>query len=51
MAFVFGFFSVAIVLSAGCKAEVGLSIIQAVMVDVVNHESGRDIYYLAVHID
>ena len=48
---VFPFFLVAVVLGAGCGAEVCLSIVQAVMIDVVNDEAGGDFYYTAVHVN
>lgn len=41
----------AIILGAGCRADIGLSIVQAVMIDVVRHHAGRDLHYLAVHVD
>jgi len=42
---------VAVVLGAGCEAEVFLSIIEAVVIDVVDDEPGGDVHYLAVHVD
>jgi len=48
---VFSFFGVAVVLGAGCGAQVCLSIVKAVMIDVVNDEVRGDFYYEAVHIN
>ncbi len=48
---IFSFFLVAVVLGAGCWAEVRLSIVEAVMVDVVNDAAGGDFYYTAVHVN
>ena len=42
---------VAVVLGAGGRADIGLAIVQAVMIDVVRHHAGRDLYYLAVHVN
>lgn len=42
---------VAIVLGASGRADIGLSVVQAVMIDVVGHHAGRDLHYLAVHIN
>ena len=41
----------AVVLGAGCRAEVCLSIVEAVMIDVVNDEAGGDFYDTAVHVN
>ena len=41
----------AVVLGAGSGAEVCLSIVQAVMIDVVNDEAGGDFNYTAVHVN
>ena len=41
----------AVVLGAGSGTEVCLSIVQAVMIDVVNDEAGRDFDYTAVHVN
>ncbi len=48
---VFSFFRIAVVLGATCGAEVCLSIVETVMVDVVNDMAGRDFYYTAVHVN
>ena len=48
---VFPFFLVAVVLGAGSGAEVCLSIVEAVMIDVVNYVAGGDFYYEAVHVN
>ena len=48
---VFSFFRVAVVLGAGGWAQVGLSIVEAVMIDVVNDAAGRDFYDTAVHVN
>ncbi len=48
---VFSFFLVAVVLGTGRGAEVRLSIVEAVMVDVVNDAAGGDFYYTAVHVN
>jgi len=42
---------VAIILGAGGRADIGLSVVQAVMIDVVRHHTGRDLHYLAVHVN
>ncbi len=41
----------AVVLGAGSGAEVCLSIVEAVMIDVVNDVAGGDFYYTAVHVN
>ena len=41
----------AVVLGAGSGAEVCLSIVQAVMIDVVNDVAGWDFYDTAVHVN
>ncbi len=41
----------AVVLGAGSGAEVCLSIVQAVMIDVVNDVAGGDFYDTAVHVN
>lgn len=41
----------AVVLSTGSGADVRLSIIEAVIVYVIDDEAGRDFYYTAVHVD
>lgn len=41
----------AIVLGAGGRADIGLSVVQAVTIDVVGHHAGRDLHYLAVHVN
>ena len=48
---VFSFFGVAIVLGPACGAEVCLSIIETVMVDVVNDVAGRNFNYTAMHVN
>jgi hypothetical protein len=48
---VFSFFRVAVVLGSGRGAEVRLSIVEAVMVYVVNDAALGDFYYTAVHVD
>jgi len=48
---VFPFFGVAVVLCTACRAEVCLSIVETVMVYMVNNMAGRDFYYTAVHIN
>ena len=48
---VFSFFPVAVVLGAGHGAEVCLSIVEAVMVDVVNYPARGDFYDTAVHVN
>jgi len=48
---VFSFFRVAVVLGAGRGAEVRLSIVEAVMIDVVNDTARGDFYYTAVHVN
>ena len=40
-----------IVLGVGGEAEVGLSIVEAIIVYVVDDKSGGRVHYLAVHID
>ena len=37
------------VLGVGCDAEVGLSVVESVVVDVVDEAAGRDVDYEAVH--
>ena len=41
----------AVVLCAGGQPQVGLSIVEAVEIYVVNHQTIRNLYYAAVHID
>ena len=48
---IFSFLRISIVLGAACGAKVRLSIIEAVMVDVVNDAAGRNFYYTAVHVN
>jgi len=48
---IFSFFRVAVVLGAGGRAEVCPTIVEAVMIDVVNDAAGGDFYYAAVHIN
>jgi len=48
---VFSFLRIAVVLGTACGAEVCLSIVEAVMVDVVNDAAGRDFYDTAVHVN
>lgn len=45
------FLCVAVVLCAGGRAKVGLSIVQAVMVDVVDYVAVGDLQNLPVHVD
>jgi len=42
---------VTVVLGAGCEAEVGLSIVEAVIVYVVDDKPRGRVHYLAVHVD
>ena len=48
---VFSFLGIAVILGAACGAKVRLSIVEAVMVDVVNDAAGRNFYNTAVHIN
>jgi hypothetical protein len=48
---IFSFFPVAVVLGTACGAQVRFSIVEAIMVYVVNDAAGRDFYYTAVHVN
>ena len=39
------------ILGAGCRTEVRLSVIEAVMIDMVNDKTRRNFYYLSVHVN
>ena len=48
---VLSFFGIAVVLGAACGAEVCLSIVEAVMVDVINNVAGRNFNYTSMHVN
>ena len=41
----------AAILDAGCQAQIRLSIVQPVMIDMVNDKTSGNVYYTAVHVD
>ena len=44
-------YPVVVILRACCEPEIGFSIVQAVMINVVDEEMAGRVYYLPVHPD